>query len=183
MRRRSGSADSVVLPVPERPKKKRRVPVRADIGGAVHRQNTLIGEHVIQHREDGLLDLAGVVGPADQNLALLEVDHDEGARGRPVLSRIGFHSRCVQHREFGLEDGQLLRCGPEEHVVGEQVVPRVLIHKPDVQNVIGIGAGTGVPNKEFLPVQKRDDLLSKSVELLLAKRSSNGVPINGVPGQ
>ena len=91
---RSGSAERVVLPVPERPKKTAASPSRADVDRRVHRQRALVGQEVVHDRERRLLDLAGVLGADDDDLHPLEVD-------------AGSPSRCGCHRSPGsaLNDG------------------------------------------------------------------------------
>ena len=64
MSKRSGSAERVVFPVPERPKKMATSPSLSHVGAAMHGQHVLLGQEVVEHREDGLLDLAGVAGAA-----------------------------------------------------------------------------------------------------------------------
>ena len=49
------------LPSAREPEEERRVAGGADVRRAVHRQHALQRERVIQDREDGFLDLAGVV--------------------------------------------------------------------------------------------------------------------------
>ena len=68
MRLRSGSAESVVLPVPDSPKNTDASPVRADVDRRVHRQHALVGHEVVHDRERALLDLAGVLGADDEDL-------------------------------------------------------------------------------------------------------------------
>ena len=100
-----------------------------------------------------------------------------------MLGRIGLVPRRVEHRELGLEHGQLFGCWPEEHVVGEQVVPRVVVHDPNVQGVIGIGTSPRVSDEQFLPVQKRDDLLPERIEVFLTKGSVGRAPVHRVSRQ
>ena len=48
----------------------------ADIGGAVHRQNVTVRQHVVKVTEDRLLNFTRVLGAGDQNHAFLEIHHD-----------------------------------------------------------------------------------------------------------
>ncbi len=75
---RFGSADSVVLPVPEQTEEQRAVAVLADVGRAVHRHDALGRQIEVQRREHRLLHLARVGRAADQNDLAGEVDRDLG---------------------------------------------------------------------------------------------------------
>ena len=77
----------------------RRVARRADVRRAVHREHALLRHVVVHHREHRLLELTGVARAADEDHALGEVEHDERARARAVLRRIGLELGRVQHRE------------------------------------------------------------------------------------
>ncbi len=65
------------------------VAVAAVVGAAVHGEDALLRQQVVHHAEDALLDLAGVLGAADQHQALGEVDQDEGRGAGAVGRRIG----------------------------------------------------------------------------------------------
>ena len=123
MRMRSGSADRVVLPVPERPKKIGDVAVLADVDRRVHGQHALVGQPVIHDPEGALLHLAGVVGAADQDLLARQVDEDDRLAARAVALGIGLEGGRVDDREVGLEAGQVCLGGPDEQVVAEDARP------------------------------------------------------------
>jgi hypothetical protein len=54
------------------------ITVLTDVGAAMHAEHaTLLGQHVVQHGEDALLDLAGVACATDQDHLLGEVDDGE----------------------------------------------------------------------------------------------------------
>ena len=107
MSARSGSAESVVLPVPDSPKKSAVSPCAADVGRAVHRQHALLRHEVVHDREHRLLELTGVARAADEDHALGEVQDDERAGARAVARRVGLELRRVQHREVRVERRQL----------------------------------------------------------------------------
>ena len=54
------------------------VAVAADVDAAVHRQHVFSRQAVIHDPEGALLDLAGVLGTADEDLLLGQVDQDDG---------------------------------------------------------------------------------------------------------
>ena len=132
----------------------RRVALGADVRRAVHRQHALARQHVVEDREDRLLDFAGVVGAADQHQLLAEVHEDEDVGPRAVLGRIGLEERRVDDRELGAMLGPLCRVVlGQEHVAGEQVVPGKLVDDADRQLVDRIGAGPRIQHEELLVLQ------------------------------
>src|SRR5229473_6711790 len=88
IRWRSGSADKVVLPVPERPKKQSGLAIDAAIGGTVHRENLTVREKIVQHRENGLFDLPCVTRSSDENEPGLEINGDDRLRAHVVDKRV-----------------------------------------------------------------------------------------------
>ena len=114
------------LPRAGEPEEERRVAALADVGGAVHGKDSPGGQKEVERREDRLLDLAGVRGAADQHDPFREVDDDEGAGVGAVPRGIGLHGGGVIHDEIGIEAVLLPGFEPQEHVVGEEVVPRAL---------------------------------------------------------
>ena len=75
--RRFGSLDSVVLPVPDRPKKSAVSPSSPMFAEQCIEQHALQRQRVVEDREDRLLDFAGVVRAADEHQLLAEVHEDE----------------------------------------------------------------------------------------------------------
>jgi hypothetical protein len=99
--------------------------------GAVHRQDVGGGEEVVHHGEDRLLDLARVQGAADQHLLAPEVDQNEDLAPRPVHLGAGVEAGRADDGEFGDVAQERLPVYGEEHVPGEQGVPRHLGDDPD----------------------------------------------------
>ena len=64
-------------------------------------------QQVVEHREDGLLHLAGVPGAPDQHDPLGEVDRHEGAAPGAVPRGVGVELGRVEHGEAGLEPGEV----------------------------------------------------------------------------
>ena len=131
------------------PEEERGVALLADVRRAVHRQHVLLRHQVIHHREDRLLQLARVARAADEDHALGEAQHDEGARARAVALRIRLHLRRVQHREVGQEAGQIRRRRTQEHVPHELHVPRVRAHEAHGEPVRGIRARPEILDEEI----------------------------------
>jgi hypothetical protein len=110
------------------PEEQRRIAGRADVGGAVHREDALKRQQVVQDRKNRLLDLPRVACSADQHQLSGETDEDEHVRARSVTRRVGLEARGVYDRELRDMLGALLRIVfREKHVAGEQVVPRELV--------------------------------------------------------
>ena len=84
---RSGSAESVVFPVPESPKKTATRPSSPMFAEQCIGRTPSSGSPSFIRVKVPLLDFAGVEGPADQHLAARRVQHDECARARAVLVR------------------------------------------------------------------------------------------------
>ncbi len=133
-------------------KEDRRVPVLALVRRAVHGQYALLGEHVVEDREDGLLDLAAVVGAADQDQILGDVDEDGGLGVGPVPLRVGLELAEVHHGKARLERVGHRAVGPHEHVAGEQAVPRLFGDDADRKAVRFIPAGMEVLHEKVAPL-------------------------------
>ena len=130
-----------------------RVAAGPDIGRAVHRQHALAGQDVVEHREDGLLDLAGVVRSGHQDRPLGEVEQHADLGAGAVDLRHRVQIGCVQDGEFRFEIRALRVIRRDEHVAREQAVPGLLGHHPDRQAVLRIGAGIDVLDEQLAVLQ------------------------------
>ena len=105
----------------------RRIAIRADVGGAVHGQHALQRKQEIEHREDGLLDLAAVTGAADDGQPLGKVDEDEGLGAGAVDDGGGLERGRADHGELGRVALEFIGAlDLHEHVACEQAVPGLL---------------------------------------------------------
>ena len=139
---RRGSAESVVLPVPERPKNSDTSPCAPFVGRAVHRQDAAAGHQVVHQREDALFHFAGVFGAEDDHLAPLEADVDAGARGHLMRVRIGGKLPGVVDHVVGLaEIRQLFGRGTDQHVAHEQRMVGPSTDHADLDPVTRVPAG------------------------------------------
>src|SRR4030081_2269800 len=77
---RLGSADSVVLPVPERPKKMALSPSGATLAEQCIGIPPPGGQIIVHRRKLSLLLLADIISPADQDDLAGEVDRDDVLR-------------------------------------------------------------------------------------------------------
>ena len=88
------------MPVPGEAEEDRDATVRPDVRRAVHRKHALERQAVVHDGEDRLLDLAGVERAADEQLRASRMEHDEGARARPVL--VGVRPQVGRVQDDGL---------------------------------------------------------------------------------
>jgi hypothetical protein len=107
----------------------------------VHRKDTFGRQQVVERGEDRLLDLARVLGAADEHGVPAEVDQDEGLAVGSVAGRVGLHRREGHDGEIGLEFEQLVGCRPDEQVAREQAVPRELGDHANAKPVVRVGTG------------------------------------------
>ena len=118
--------------------------ILVDVRGAVHREDALGREQIVQRGEDRLFDLTCVFGAADEDRVSPEVDEDEGLAVGSVDSRVGLDRWQGDDGEVGLESHQLVGVGADKQVAREQAVPRVLGDHADAQAVTRVGAGRDV---------------------------------------
>ncbi len=149
------------------PEEDRGVAGVADVGRAMHRQHRLLGEQVVQNREDRLFHLPGVAGPADQDHPLGKIEHDEGAGPGPVHRRIGLKLGGVIDHERRGKPGQFGRRGSNEHVPDEERLPGVRGDEPDREPVGRVGATEEVLDEDLgQAVQVLADVLEETIELV-----------------
>ena len=142
------------LPGPGEAEEDGRVAVLAHVGRAVHGEDALEGQQVVEDGEDGLLDLAGVARPADDPELLPEVEDDERLRPRAVRHRVRLESRGGDDREVGHVAPRLLdRRVLEEHGAGEEAVPGLLGDDADGEPVLGVGPAVDVLHEDVAALQ------------------------------
>ena len=171
MRPRDGSADSVVLPVPDRPKNSATSPPLAHVRRAVHREDALQRHQVVHHGEDRLLDLPRVRRVADDAEPLIEVQRDEGVRRRAVDLRDALERRAADHGEVGhVAPVLLVGLQRNEHVPREEAVPGVLGDDPHRHPVVRVGADVAVLHEQVAPLQEALQAREQLVELVGRER-------------
>ena len=121
-----------------------RVAALAHVDRGVHRQHALVGHQVVHHRERGLLDLARVARPDDDDLHPLEVEQDRGPGAGALGGRVGLEAGHVDDREVGLERRQVLARRPAEQVAREDAGPRGLGVDAEAPAVVRMGADVQV---------------------------------------
>ena len=132
------------MPVPERPKKRGRYVVLADVRGAVHGEHVALGQQKIQDAEDAFFHFAGIFGAADEDDFAGEVDQDEGGGAGAVAFGDGFEFRRGDDGELGHVLREFLLGRPQKELVNEESVPGVFGDDFDRQAVASVGAGEEV---------------------------------------
>jgi len=114
-------------------------------GRAMHRQDAPLGHNVVHDREHALLHLAGVLGPQNHQLTVLEADVDAGLGGHAGCQPIGGKfAGVVDHVVRLAKIGQLLPRRANEHGVHEQRVIRPRANHADLDAKAGVPAGEAV---------------------------------------
>ena len=120
------------------------VAVFSDVGGAVHGEHALLGQHIVHHGEHGLLDLTGVLGAADHYLAGLVV-HQNGSLGAGTVDvRHALEARGGDDGVVLVEILELLRRGTAQQLVDEQVLAGQLVDDTERLGILGIRTGKAV---------------------------------------
>ena len=143
---------------------KHRRALGPDIRRTVHRHDAPGRQQVVQQREDRFLDLAGIVGPADQDQLLREADGDDRRTPAAVGFGVGRKARRMENRPFRVAAGRAGR--RQEDVACEEAVPRLLRHHAHGQPVRRVGAGVAVLHEEFPALQMVNDTAAKRLEFL-----------------
>ena len=140
------------------------------VGRAMHTEHPLAREQVVQYGEDGLLDLAGVAGAADQDQAAAEVQDDEDLGMGAFLLRQSVEARCIEDGELRHVLLQTIMREAQKQVAGEQTVPGVLADHPKGQPIARIGPGRHVLHKKVTPVQVGRHPAMERIEMLFRER-------------
>ncbi len=178
MRRRVGSAESVVFPVPESPKNSATSPSGAHVRRAVHGENIPLGQNVVEDGEDGFLHLARIARAGDEHDFALEVD-DDGVFGvRSVLSGVRMEARNEEQRELGHVVFRLLRVRPDEQLPREQTMPGALRDHANRHGVFRVRAREAVVDEQILALKERQQLRVEPGELLCRHRLVHRSPIH-----
>ncbi len=147
------------------------------VAAAVHGKDVLLGQQVVHHREDALLDLARVLRPADERHPAAEVEDDEGGRAGAVGGGIGGAARRVDDREAGLEGRERRRILlADEHVLREEAVPRVFGDHAHRQPVSGIRTRVALEDEDVLAGEVGRELVVETVDLDAFERAVDFAP-------
>ena len=164
------------LPRAGEPEEDRDLAVVADVRGAVHRDDAVERQPVVHEREDRLLDLAGVLGAADQHLAAGRVEEDEGRAAGAVGLGIGLDRGRVQDERLRLELLELLARRVDEERLREERVPRAVGDDANAEPVRRVGSGERVHDVQVARLQVRDELVAKALEAGVLDRLVHAAP-------
>ena len=156
------------------------VRLRVHVAGAVHGEHVLLnGEQVVHDREDGLLDLAGVLRAGDENNTLLEVDDDRGLGMGVVHRRVELEARARHDHEVrAAVVGKLLLGGAHEHLVRKERLAGKLGQDQDLARVAPVGTRDAVDHEDATLGEVRDDLIVNELVVLLGEGHVNVTPGN-----
>ena len=120
-------------------KKERGVALFAHIGRAVHGQNVLFGQEVIEHGEDALFHFAGVFRAQNDHFSKFKAEVDAGGRGHFGGVQVGGKPARVDDGIIGFAKiFEFCARGPHEHVVHEQGLVRAGADHAHFDAVFGI---------------------------------------------
>src|SRR5690606_38787242 len=111
------------------------------------------GQDEVEHRENTLLDFAGVTCTADEYHFLAEVDDCEIALPGSIDSRVGLKAGGVENGPVRRKRSQFLSRQPEKHVVGKLGAPGIFGHEPDAKLVVFMSTGGGIFDIDVLVVK------------------------------
>ena len=154
------------------------VAVFSDIGGAVHGEHALLGQHIVHHGEYGLLDLTGVLGAADHYLAGLVVHQNGGLGAGTVDVRHALEARGGDDGIVLVEIPELLRRGTAQQLVDEQVLAGQLVDDAERLGVLGIRTGKAIENKHIPTLKIGQHLGADGVKFCLLEGAVHLAPGN-----
>ena len=128
------------------------------VGRTVHRQDTFVGQQVVQQREHRLLVLARVFGIADQDQLFVEIHRDHGFASATMPHRVCLERRAVDHRPFRHKAVQFRPVGTPQQVTDEQGMPGQLGHDAYIQPVQRIGPGVKILSKIVATLHMRQHI-------------------------
>ena len=183
IRERSASAESVVLPVPDSPKKIATWPCVVDVRRAMHREDALERQPIVHHREDRLLDLTCVVGAADEQLGAAWMQDDECAAACAVLLGIRLQVGRVQHDSLRRKGSLLFGTEIDEHRASEERVVRVRRDHAHADPMRAVGSRPGVDDVErFGGCEVRRDLVPEQLVVILGELLVDVSPPDAIGG-
>ena len=142
----------------------------------MHGEHALLGQHIVHHGEDGLLDLAGVLGAADHHLVGLVVHQNGGLAAGAVDLGDALEAGGGDDGIVLLKILQLLGRGAAQELVDKEILAGQLVDDAEGLGVLGIGAGKAVKDKDLLALQIGDDLGADGIELGLLDRTVHLAP-------
>ena len=120
------------------------------VGGAVHRENVLLGQHIVHRGEDALLDLACVLRAADDDHVCLIVDHDGSLGVDTVNHGIALKAGGAENGVIRVAvSGKLFRGRTDEELMDEEVLRSKLVDDAELLGMCRIGTCEAVENEDL----------------------------------
>ena len=160
-----------------------RLAIWSDIGGAMHGEDVLVRQGVVEEAEDRLLDLTRVACAADKNEPLGEVHQDEGVAPEAIKLRDGEMIGGLDNGDRGVEIRVFLGSRADEHVAREQAMPSLLGDDPGGNAIARVSAGKHVRHIGATILVIGDEAVMDLVEDLFRNRGVGAAPIDGLFGQ
>ena len=159
----------------------RRIAIRANIGGAVHRHDALLGEEVVEDREDRLLHLASIGRAADQNELLRKVHGNDRLAARAMTRRISLEAGQIDDRIFRNEISQIGRFRTHKQGADEEIMPGELIDHADFHAIFRLRATEQIGDvKRALLAKRREEIFLQRCKLFRRHRTIDVPPPDGI---
>jgi len=143
----------------------------------VERKDIDLGEQIVHHREDRLLDLSGKTRSSDHHSPFRDVEQHEGFASRVLDVRISLESRGMDNRPIRLELCESIGIElPDEHVASEQAVPRMFGDNAHLDAVAGIRSCVAVLDKHFTTLEIGAEAKPDQVEVTRLERFVDRAP-------
>lgn len=177
---RAGSADRVVLPVPEQAEEHGGLPGdRVHVRRAVHGQDVHIGHNVIHRRENGLLDLTCVLGTGDDNQMGLVVNHNGGLGIDAVYFGITLETGGTEDSVIRLTVVfQFLRCGTNQQLVNKQVLGRQFVDDTELLGINRVRASHAVKKEDLASLKIGGQFTANCIKFFPRNRTIYLAPRN-----
>ena len=154
---------------------------RIHVRRAVHRQNTFLRHQIVHHREDALLDLAGILRTSDNDKLLLIINHDRGFTVNAINLGNALESRCSQDRKIRIPIiCQLFRCRTNQQLMNEQILTSHFVNDTELLGASRIRTSKTVKYKDIAILQISYQLLANLVKLLTGDGHIYASPRDGV---
>ena len=144
----------------------------------MHRHHALFRQEVVEQRKDRFLVLAGIGGVGDQDHPAVKVQRNHRFAAAAVDRRIGAEAGRLDNGVTRLEAGKLIPGRANEHVPGEEVMPRLLRHDTDGQAVLLVGACIEILHVDTPVLKIGLDAAEQPVERSFIHRLVDGTPVH-----
>ena len=152
------------------------VAVIADIGGAVHGEQTFFRKNIVHHGEDALFDFSGVSASGDQNFMCFIVDDDCRLAVDAIHSGDALKARCSDDGVIRLIIFELFFGRTDQQFMNEEILAGELIDNAEALSVFRVSAGKTVENEQITVLQIREHFRFDRGEFALLNRDIDFAP-------